>query len=234
MGMSIAILVVIFFMAMVGKGKGVVNYKFTLEKIVLTLLFLPLLANFAKGHLIAFIPEIIASIVAVILGLIIVFLIIGFILGRIAKVPEYEATSGDKFMGFVAGIIKGYTVMALLIMIYGIAFVDAVIPGMVTQQMKYNFINNKIENSIEYYRTSVYSLYRSAKSTDVTELTSASDDYYKGDVEIDITGGPVKDNNLKGKTITNTSVARYVPWVRNSTVLPAEPEPEKEEEVTKE
>ncbi|MCK4980911.1 MAG: CvpA family protein [Candidatus Delongbacteria bacterium] len=232
MGMSIGILVIIIFMAMVGKGKGVVNYKFTIEKIVLTFLFLPLLANFAKGHLIALIPEMIASIVAVVLSLIIVFLIIGFILGKLAKIPEYEATSGDKFMGFVAGAIKGYVLMALLIMIYGIAFADIVAPGMVTQQMKYNFVNNKIENSIEYYRTTVYSLYRSAKSSDVTSLTSKSDDYYKGKTDVDIKGGAKEKNSLKGRIITDTSVAGYIPWVRGSTVLPIESEPEKEK-VTK-
>ena len=212
MGMSIAILVVIFFMAMVGKGKGIVNYKFTIEKIILTFLFLPLLANFAKGHLIGFVPEMAASIVSVVLSLVIVFLIIGFVLGKLAKIPEYEATGGDKFMGFVAGIIKGYTLIALLIMLYGISFADIKAPGMVTQLMKSNFINSKIENAIEYYRTSVYSAYSAAKSTDVAELSASSDVY------------------------SDVTVVAYIPWAGNPTTFPSEsepqlaPEPKKEKE----
>ncbi len=209
MGMSIGILVVIFFMGMVGKGKGIVNYKFTIEKIILTFLFMPLLANFIKGRLIAFIPEIGASIAGVVLGLVIVFLIIGFILGKLAKIPEYEATSGDKFMGFVAGIIKGYTFIALLITLYGIAFVDLKAPGMITQQMKHNFINSKIENSIEYYRTSIFSVYRSAKSSDVSDL-STSEAY--SDIE----------------------VVNYTPWAGNPTVFPSEPSPDESEEKAEE
>ncbi|MDA3885848.1 MAG: CvpA family protein [Candidatus Delongbacteria bacterium] len=204
--MSIAILVVMFFLGMVGKGKGVVNYKFTIEKIVLTLLLTPLLANFVKGKLVAFIPEMAASISGVVLGLVIVFIIIGLILGKVAKIPEYEDTGADHSLGFVAGVLKGFILMAFLIFMYGISFADIKLPGMITQQMKNNFVNSRIENSIEYYRTSIYAAYRSAKSTDVGELSSSSDQY------------------------SDTSVVSYVPWAGNYISPPEEtkPEPEKE------
>ena len=202
--MSIAILVVMFFLGMVGKGRGVVNYKFTIEKIVLTLLFTPLLANFAKAKLVAFIPEMAAGIAGVILGLVIVFIIIGLILGKIAKIPEYEDTGADHLWGFIAGALKGFVLMAFLIFMYGISFTDAKAPGMVTQQIKSNFINSRIENSIEYYRTSIFSAYRAAKSSDVSEL-SGTEEY------VDI------------------SVAAYIPWAGNYISAPEEtmPEPEK-------
>ncbi|NOR45531.1 MAG: hypothetical protein GQ534_08085 [Candidatus Delongbacteria bacterium] len=208
--MSIAILVVMFFLGMVGKGRGVVNYKFTIEKIVLTLLFTPFLAIFAKAKLIAFIPEMAAGIAGAILGLVIVFIIVGLILGKIAKIPEYEDTGADHSLGFVAGVLKGFILMAFLIFMYGISFADIKLPGMVTQQMKNNFINSRIENSIEYYRTSIFSAYRSAKSADVGELSTSSSEY------------------------TDVSIVAYVPWAGNYTVvLTADPEPEKKEEKKK-
>ena len=225
--MSIVIIVIMFFLAMVGKGKGVVNYKFTIEKIVFTLLLLPFLARFAKGHLIEFVPEMAAGIIAAVLGLIIVFVIVGFIFGKVAKIPEYEDTGPDHFWGFIAGLIKGYTFMAFLIMIYALAFTDTIAPEMITQQMKYNFINNQIENSIEYYRTSIFDVYRSAKSSNVTNLTSKSDAYYKGNTKVDMKGGAAQENVLKGRVLVDTSVAGYVPWVRNS-ILPVKIEEKKD------
>lgn len=214
--MSIVILVVMFFLAMVGKGKGVVNYKFPLEKVIFTLLFLPVFANFAKGHLVSFVPEMAAAIIAAVLGLIIVFIIVGYLLNLITKVPKYEDTGSDRFMGFIAGLIKGYVLFAMIILIYAGAFADIAAPSMITHQIKYNFINNKIENAVEYYRQTIYSVYRSAKSQDVTNLTSKSDDYYKGRTKIDIKGKGAEENNLKGKVLVDTSVAGYVPWVRSS------------------
>lgn len=204
--MSIVIIVVMFFLAMVGKGKGVVNYKFTIEKIVLTLVITPPLANFVKGHLVAFVPEMVAAISAYVIGLVIVFIIVGFLLIRISKVPEYEDTSGDRAMGFVAGLIKGYTLMALLIFIYANAFVDTVAPTMITQQMKGNFINSQIKNSIEYYRSSIYSVYKRAKSSDVGNLSNSSGQY------------------------SDTSISGYNSWIGDTIVSP---EPEVKEEDTK-
>ena len=207
--MSIVILVVMFFLGMVGKGRGVVNYKFTIEKIVLTLLFTPLLANFTKAKLIAFIPEMAAGIAGVILGLVIVFIIVGLILNKIAKIPEYEDTGSDHSLGFVAGALKGFILMAFLIFMYGISFADIKLPGIATQLMKNNFINGRIENSIEYYRTSIFAAYRSAKSADVGELSTNSSEY------------------------TDVSIVTYVPWAGNYTMPASDSEPEKEEKKKK-
>jgi uncharacterized membrane protein required for colicin V production len=204
--MSIAILIVMFFLGMVGKSKGVVNYKFMIEKIVLTLLLSPILANFAKGHLIALIPEMAAAIAGIILGLVIVFIILGLILGKIAKITEYVDTGAVHTWGFIAGVLKGFVFMAFLIFMYGISFADIKLPRMVTQQMKSNFINSRIENSIEYYRTSIYSAYKSAKSADVGELSDSSQ-------------------------YTDVSITSYIPWAGNYVSPPEETksEPEKVE-----
>lgn len=228
--MTFVILIVMFFLAINGKNRGVVNYKFTLETVVLTLVIMPNLAVFIKEKLIAFLPEMLAAILGVVLGLIIVFLTLIFILGKIAKIPEYEYTSSDKTLGFFTGALKGFTACCALIAIYGITFVDLKLPSVVTKNMKENFANNRIQNSIEYYRYTVYKIYRKAKSSDVSSLTQSSREYYGGEVDIDISKGRAKKNPLKNTTLVDTSIAGYVKWVSRDYSKKSEAEESNSEE----
>lgn len=180
--MTVVILVFMFFMAINSRNRGVVNYKFTIEITVLTILGMPPIATLLKEKLSEFIPEMLASIIGVVFGLLIVFLILTFILGKIAKIPEYEYTSADKMLGFFTGLLKGFCIMAFLIFFYGVTFIDIVAPEALNMNFKQNFVNSKIENSIEYYRTSIYKIYIRMKGAGVENL------YEKGDKVLDYSG----------------------------------------------
>ncbi|MBU4485890.1 MAG: CvpA family protein [Candidatus Delongbacteria bacterium] len=170
--MPFVILILMFFVAINGKNRGIVNYKFSIEKIVLTLVIMPSSAIFIKEKLIAFMPDLLAAIIGVISSLLIIFLILTFVLSKITKIPEYEYTSADKMLGFFAGLLKGFCIMAFFIMFYGVSFLDRVefIPDAVDNNFRDNFINARIENSIEYYRKSVYSVYAKTTSAGVEDL----------------------------------------------------------------
>jgi len=189
--MPFVILIVMFMMGISGKSRGVVNYKFALERIVFTLAIMPGIAEFIKSKLTGMVPDVLASIIGVFFGLIIVFTIITFIYGKIAHIPEYEYTSSDRTLGFITGAIRGFVIVCVLIMFYGVSFLDTVLPGAVTMNMKENFANNRIENAVEYYRFSVYKVYKKASSSGVTDL-------YQGKSEL------LKEDN--------TYIAGYVKW----------------------
>ncbi|MFO7811051.1 MAG: hypothetical protein R6V47_06750, partial [Candidatus Delongbacteria bacterium] len=74
--MSFIILIVMFLMGINGKSRGVVNYKFSLEKTVLTLIFMPIPAVFIKNKLIEVLPETLSAVIGVILSLTVIFLIL--------------------------------------------------------------------------------------------------------------------------------------------------------------
>jgi len=212
--MPFVILIVMFMLGISGKSRGVVNYKFALERIVFTLAIMPGISEFIKSKLTGIVPDMLASIIGVIFGLIIVFGIITFIYGKIAHIPEYEYTSSDRTLGFITGAIRGFAVICLLIMFYGISFLDTVLPGAVTMNMKENFANNRIENAVEYYRSSVYKVYKKASSSGVTDL-------YQGKSEL------LKEDN--------TYIAGYIKWSsRDYTAAPEIPaEAEKAPEAEK-
>jgi uncharacterized membrane protein required for colicin V production len=180
--MTVVILVFMFFMAINSRNRGVVNYKFTIEITVLTILGMPPIATLLKEKLSDFVPEMLASIIGVVLGLMIVFLVLTYILGKIAKIPEYEYTSTDKMLGFFTGLIKGFCIMAFLIFLYGITFIDIIAPEILNMNFKQNFVNSKIENSIEYYRSSIYKVYIRMKGAGVESL------YQKGEKVLDFSG----------------------------------------------
>lgn len=227
--MPFVILIVMFLLGINGKTRGVVNYKFPIERIVFTLAIMPYAAVFIKSKLTAFMPEMVAAILGVLVGLVVVFAIISFIYGRIAKIPEYESTGADKAFGFIGGVIRGFAVMCAIIMLYAVIFADILLPKMVTMNMKENFANNRIENSIEYYRYTVYKVYAKAKSSNVADLTSTTKNFYSGKTEIDMKKGA--QENFQKKTIVDTTVPGYVRWsTRDYTpdpVKPAEPVKEK-------
>ncbi len=170
--MAFVILILMFFMGINGKSRGVVNYKFSLEIVILTIAIMPPVALIVKGQLDQFVPGLLASIIGVFAGAMIIFLILSFILGKIAKIPEYEYTGADKTLGFFAGLLKGYCIMTFLIMFYGVTFIDVAAPDVLTDNFKQNFINRTVENSIEYYRTSIYRLYIRTKGAGVEDLYS--------------------------------------------------------------
>jgi len=205
--MSLVTLVLMVFFGFNGKNRGVINYKFTLEKSVLTLGFMPNLAIFAKNKLIAFMPETLASVLAVILGLLIVFSLLTYILGKITKIPEYEYTGADRTLGFFVGMLKGFCFMAFLIMLYGISYLDAVSPEGVTKQMKSNFVNGRMNESIDYYRTTVYSIYFKTSGASVEDLYVSKD-----------------------ALLAETKVLDYKPWTEGYVYVPPKPEVKEPEE----
>lgn len=168
--MPFIILIVMFFLGTNGRNRGVVNYKFTVERIVLTLAIMPSLAMFIKEKLIAYMPELLAAIIGVVFGLLLVFLILTTALGKITKIPEYEYTASDKTLGFFVGTLKGFCILTFFIMLYGISFIDIVAPEVLNINFKNNFINSRVENSIEYYRKSIYSVYKKTSSAGVEDL----------------------------------------------------------------
>ena len=180
--MTIVILVFMFFMAINSRNRGVVNYKFTIEIIVLTILGMPPIAVILKEKLSEFVPVLLASIIGIIFGFLLVFLLLTFILGKIARIPEYEYTSSDKMLGFFVGLIKGFCIMAFLIFFYGLTFIDIIAPEVLNMNFKQNFVNARIQNSIEYYRTSVYKMYIRMKDAGVESL------YEKGDKVLNFSG----------------------------------------------
>jgi len=219
--MPFVILIVMFMMGISGKTRGVVNYKFPIERIVFTLAIMPHVAVFIKSKLVAFMPEMVAAILGVLTGLVIVFLIITLIYGRIAKIPEYEYTGADKTLGFIGGMIRGFAIMCVIIMLYGVAFSDLFMPKMVTMNIKENFANNRIENSIEYYRYTVYKIYAKAKSTNIADLTQSSKEFYAGNTKNEITIS--NTDNSEVKRIVDYTVPGYVRWTSRDYT----PEPEK-------
>jgi len=205
--MSLVTLVLMVFFGFNGKNRGVVNYKFTLEKSVLTLGLMPNLAIFAKNKLIAFMPETLASVLGVILGLLIVFSLLTYILGKITKIPEYEYTGADRTLGFFVGMLKGFCFMAFLIMLYGISYLDAVSPEGVTKQMKSNFVNGRINESIDYYRSTVYSIYFKTSGASVEDLYASKD-----------------------AMLAETKVLDYKSWTEGYVYVPPKPEVKEPEE----
>jgi uncharacterized membrane protein required for colicin V production len=168
--MPFVILIAMFFLGINGKNRGVVNYKFPIETLVLTLVFMPKIAVLGKDKLSAFIPELFASIIGIVFGILIVFFLANFILTKIAKIPEYEYTQADRMLGFIAGAFKGFCIMILLIMIYGVTFADTVAPDGLTRNFKQNFANTISAGSTEYYRSSIYSVYAKTKGAGVEDL----------------------------------------------------------------
>ncbi len=179
--MPFIILILMFMMGINGKSRGVVNYKFALERIVFTLAIMPGIAEFIKSKLIDVAPELLASIIGVVFSLVIVFGIITFIYGKIANIPEYEYTSSDRTLGFITGAIRGYAIACLLVMLYGISFLDTVLPGAVTMNMKENFANSRIENAVEYYRFPIYRIYKKSSSSGVSDLYQGKSKLLKED-----------------------------------------------------
>lgn len=226
--MPFVILIVMFMLGINGRTRGVVNYKFPIERIVFSLAVMPYAAVFIKSKMVAFMPEMVAAVLGVLIGLVIVFFIFTFIFGRIAKIPEYESTSTDKVLGFIGGAIKGFAVMCAIILLYAVIFADLVLPKMVTMNMKENFANNMIEDSIEYYRYTAFKVYAKAKSANVANLTQSSKAFYAGETKNDISIG--NTNNSEVKRIVDTTVPGYVRWsTRDYTSEPEKPaEPEKE------
>lgn len=219
--MPFLILIVMFMLGINGKTRGVVNYKFMIERIIFSLAIMPHAANYIKLQLISFVPAWLAAALGVVFGLIIVFGIITFIYGRIAKIPEYEYTGADKTIGFITGAIRGFAVMCGVIALYALIFADLILPKMITMNMKENFANNMTEQSIEYYRYTVYKIYAKAKSIDVADATSTTKNFYSGKTEIDLKKGA--QDNLKGRTIVDTTVPGYIRW----SIRDYSPEPEK-------
>lgn len=168
--MPFVILIAMFFLGINGKNRGVVNYKFAIETIVITLVFLPKIAVFGKDRLSAFVPGTLALIISVIFGILFVFLLTNFILTKIAKIPEYEYTPADRMLGFIAGAFKGFLLMVLFVIIYGVSFADTVAPDGLTKNFKKNFANTISAGSIEYYRSSIYSVYAGTKGAGVEDL----------------------------------------------------------------
>jgi len=203
--MSIVTLITMLFLGFNGKNRGVINYKFAIEKFVLTLGLMPNLATFAKDKLVAFMPETLAAVLAVILGIVIVFSLLTLILGKITKIPEYEYTGTDRMLGFFLGMLKGFCVIAFMIMFYGIFFIDTVIPEGVTKHVKENFVNSRMDESIDYYRTTVYSIYVKASGARVEDLYVSKEELLK-----------------------ETEVKNYVPWTDGYVYVPPKPAPEKE------
>jgi uncharacterized membrane protein required for colicin V production len=142
---------------------------------------MPGIAVFIKSKLAGLIPETLAAIIGVVFGIIIVFAILTIVYGKIAKMPEYEYTSGDRTLGFITGAIRGIAIICAIIMIYGLSFSDTVLPKTLTMNMKENFANNRIENSIEYYRYSIYKVYKKASSSDVSDLYQGKKDFLAED-----------------------------------------------------
>jgi uncharacterized membrane protein required for colicin V production len=168
--MPFVILIAMFFLGTNGRNRGVVNYKFTMETIVLTIIIMPKLAVFGKDKLMPFMPEMLAAIITLIFSLIIVFLTVNFLLTKIAKIPEYEYTPTDRMLGFFVGAFKGFCLMSLVIMLYGITFADIVLPETVNRNFKNNFSNSLSKNSTEYYRESIYGVYARTKGAGVEDL----------------------------------------------------------------
>lgn len=208
--MSIVAFIAMIFFGFNGKNRGVVNYKFTIEKFVLTLGLMPNLAEFGRNKLVQFMPETLAAVLGVILALFIVFSMLTFVLGKITKIPEYEYTGADKMLGFFVGMLKGFCVIAFLIMFYGISFLDSVSPEFLTKNMKENFVNSRMNESIDYYRTTVYSLYVKSSGASVEDLYAS-----------------------KAELLKETKVTNYIPWTEGYVYVPPKPEPE-EIEVEKE
>ncbi|HXK49008.1 MAG TPA: CvpA family protein [Clostridiales bacterium] len=226
--MPFVILIVMFLLGINGRTRGVVNYKFPIERIVFSMAVMPYAAVFIKSKMVAFMPEMVAAILGVLIGLVVVFAVFTFLFGRIAKIPEYESTGADKTLGFIVGAVKGFAVMCAIIMLYAIMFADLILPKLVTMNMKENFANNRIENSIEYYRYTVYKVFAKAKSLDVADATSTTKNFYSGKTKIDLKKGA--QENFSGKTIVDTTVPGYVRWsTRDYTPEPEKPaEPEQE------
>jgi uncharacterized membrane protein required for colicin V production len=208
--MSIITLIIMVFFGFNGKNRGVVNYKFSVEKLALTLGFMPKLGTFIKERLIQFIPETFASILGVLLGFMIVFFILTYILGKITKIPEYEYTGADRTLGFFVGMLKGFCVVALLVILYGVSFLDSVSPEGLTKQMKNNFVNGTMSRSIDYYRTSVYTLYIKSSNASVEDLYVSKD-----------------------ALLAEEKVVGYIPWTEGYVYVPPAPEPEEKEDEKK-
>jgi len=205
--MSIITLILMVFFGFNGKNRGVVNYKFPIEKLALTLGFMPNLGMFIKGKLIPFMPETLATVLGVIAGLGIVFFFLTYILGKITKIPEYEYTGADRTLGFFVGLLKGFCVVALLVMFYGIVHLDTVSPEGLTKQVKNNFVNGRVNESIDYYRSSVYTVY------------------------VKMSGASVEDLYVsKAALLAEEKVVGYVPWTEGYVYVAPEPEPEEPED----
>jgi len=205
--MSIITLILMLFLGFNGKNRGVVNYKFPIEKLALTLGFMPNLGMFIKGKLMPFMPETLATVLGVILGLGIVFFFLTYILGKITKIPEYEYTGADRTLGFFVGMLKGFCVVVLVVMLYGVAHLDTVSPEGLTKQVKNNFVNGRVNESIDYYRSSVYSVYVKMSGASVEDLYVSKD-----------------------ALLAEEKVVGYVPWTEGYVYVPPTPEPEEPED----
>ncbi len=210
--MPFMILIVMFMLGINGKSRGVVNYKFALERIVFTLAIMPKPAELIKGFLADLVPETLAAIIGVVFGLIIVFMIATIVYGKIAKIPEYEYTSSDLVLGFITGAVRGFVIIMAVIMLYALSFADIVLPKAVTMNVKENIANSAMENSIEYYRYSIFKVYKKASSSGVSDL-------YQG---------------KKALLQEDTSIlAGYVSWTeRNYTEAPPKPVQEEKSKET--
>jgi uncharacterized membrane protein required for colicin V production len=207
--MSLITLVLMIFFGWNGKVRGVVNYKFGVEKLLLTLGFMPGLATLLKGLLLKYMAglEGLAAFISVLIATLVVFMILTYILGKITKIPEYEYTPADRTLGFFVGMFKGFCIAALLIMLYGITFVDKAAPEGMTNMMKNNFVNMTVNEPIDFYRSTVYSLYLKTSKASVEDLYASKD-----------------------KLLEETKVTGYVPWTEGYVYTPPKEETEEENE----
>jgi len=104
-------------------------------------------------------------------------------------------------------MLKGFCIFALLILIYGVFYIDAVAPEVVTKNMKNNFVNGRMNESIDYYRTTVYSLYVKSSGASVEDLYAS-----------------------KKELLTETKVVNYIPWTEGYEYVPPKPEVEEPKE----
>ena len=206
--MSLITLILMIFFGWNGKVRGVVNYKFGIEKTLLTLGFMPGLAALLKGLLLKYMSgmEGLAAFISVFVATLFVFLLLTYILGKITKIPEYEYTPADRGLGFFVGMFKGFCIAGLLIMLYGVTFIDSVAPQGLTNMMKKNFVNITVNEPIDFYRSTVYSLYKKTSKASVEDLYAS-----------------------KEKLLEETKVVGYVPWTEGYVYVPPKEKTEEEE-----
>ncbi len=172
---SVVIFLVMILFAFKGKSRGALDFRFHFEAFLLTTLIFPFTYQLVKLLLKNFMSISLASGLSLTFNLILLYVVIIELIRIPIKKIENENDKKNGFLGFIYGALKGFLVIALIIMLYAVFQIDKKAPVLVTYHLKHNLVNKVIEKPVEFYRKTGFDIYNWIIFSEVTDISKSED-----------------------------------------------------------